>query len=173
MIRRPPRSTLFPYTPLFRSQANAIAEAMSNAIANGAKPATIVEAFATAGSIRAATVYAADGSIRARSGEPSRNAELTCHEIAGGGSLCIETRVAAGTAAFHDTMTGGGAGLAIALLGAIVLASIAVRVIRKRLRPIRGTIDQAIRDQTYTTRIGRSEERRVGKECRSRWSPYH
>src|SRR2546430_9914831 len=23
------------------------------------------------------------------------------------------------------------------------------------------------------TQIGRSEERRVGKECRSRWSPYH
>ena len=22
-------------------------------------------------------------------------------------------------------------------------------------------------------RIARSEERRVGKECRSRWSPYH
>ena len=25
----------------------------------------------------------------------------------------------------------------------------------------------------YPTAIGRSEERRVGKECRSRWSPYH
>ena len=27
----------------------------------------------------------------------------------------------------------------------------------------------------YRARIakGRSEERRVGKECRSRWSPYH
>src|SRR2546426_286343 len=25
----------------------------------------------------------------------------------------------------------------------------------------------------FTGRIGRSEERRVGKECRSRWSPYH
>ena len=24
-----------------------------------------------------------------------------------------------------------------------------------------------------TTSIDRSEERRVGKECRSRWSPYH
>ena len=24
-----------------------------------------------------------------------------------------------------------------------------------------------------TGNIGRSEERRVGKECRSRWSPYH
>ena len=26
------------------------------------------------------------------------------------------------------------------------------------------------KDQDY---IDRSEERRVGKECRSRWSPYH
>ena len=25
----------------------------------------------------------------------------------------------------------------------------------------------------YMKRGGRSEERRVGKECRSRWSPYH
>ena len=30
-------------------------------------------------------------------------------------------------------------------------------------------------DPTWTTRqfLTRSEERRVGKECRSRWSPYH
>src|SRR2546430_9935389 len=26
---------------------------------------------------------------------------------------------------------------------------------------------------TVTDATGRSEERRVGKECRSRWSPYH
>ena len=26
---------------------------------------------------------------------------------------------------------------------------------------------------SFTTQNGRSEERRVGKECRSRWSPYH
>ena len=25
----------------------------------------------------------------------------------------------------------------------------------------------------FPFRLGRSEERRVGKECRSRWSPYH
>ena len=25
----------------------------------------------------------------------------------------------------------------------------------------------------YISALGRSEERRVGKECRSRWSPYH
>ena len=27
--------------------------------------------------------------------------------------------------------------------------------------------------QTYLLNLLRSEERRVGKECRSRWSPYH
>src|SRR2546427_12867114 len=34
---------------------------------------------------------------------------------------------------------------------------------------------QAIRGNVgiYYARIPRSEERRVGKECRSRWSPYH
>src|SRR5256885_981445 len=29
------------------------------------------------------------------------------------------------------------------------------------------------RDAPRESRHGRSEERRVGKECRSRWSPYH
>ena len=28
-------------------------------------------------------------------------------------------------------------------------------------------------DVTQTEMCNRSEERRVGKECRSRWSPYH
>ena len=36
-------------------------------------------------------------------------------------------------------------------------------------------IVNAIRENEYgvETVVGRSEERRVGKECRSRWSPYH
>src|SRR3712207_9197494 len=35
-------------------------------------------------------------------------------------------------------------------------------------------IAQAAQDHGTSIRIGvRSEERRVGKECRSRWSPYH
>ena len=35
---------------------------------------------------------------------------------------------------------------------------------------------QDVPDSEYKVEIledGRSEERRVGKECRSRWSPYH
>src|SRR2546429_4540477 len=30
-----------------------------------------------------------------------------------------------------------------------------------------------VRDQEQGQDVARSEERRVGKECRSRWSPYH
>ena len=34
-------------------------------------------------------------------------------------------------------------------------------------------IDQMRANATYDLSDMRSEERRVGKECRSRWSPYH
>ena len=37
-------------------------------------------------------------------------------------------------------------------------------VLRERIRRI---------DLVVITALARSEERRVGKECRSRWSPYH
>ena len=30
-----------------------------------------------------------------------------------------------------------------------------------------------VTDKTVDIELVRSEERRVGKECRSRWSPYH
>ena len=30
-----------------------------------------------------------------------------------------------------------------------------------------------LQTELYGMRVNRSEERRVGKECRSRWSPYH
>jgi len=40
--------------------------------------------------------------------------------------------------------------------------------------PIPG-VDQQLLKEFFEaqTASGRSEERRVGKECRSRWSPYH
>src|ERR1035441_2310873 len=33
--------------------------------------------------------------------------------------------------------------------------------------------DRVRRHRSAVWRVSRSEERRVGKECRSRWSPYH
>ena len=35
------------------------------------------------------------------------------------------------------------------------------------------TLDDVAKVQEHNEREKRSEERRVGKECRSRWSPYH
>src|SRR5947209_887069 len=35
------------------------------------------------------------------------------------------------------------------------------------------TRSDPVSGQTVTYNVPRSEERRVGKECRSRWSPYH
>src|SRR5260370_23294538 len=56
--------------------------------------------------------------------------------------------------------------------------------IRQRLRPFGfgsqsrffpSVLTRATKDRARSQEIvgGRSEERRVGKECRSRWSPYH
>src|SRR5438552_14614832 len=47
MIRRPPRSTLFPYTTLFRSMSSAetVAETASRAAAAQVKAQTLVEAL--------------------------------------------------------------------------------------------------------------------------------
>src|SRR5690349_22879780 len=36
-----------------------------------------------------------------------------------------------------------------------------------------GECDELLEDQPLPRPESRSEERRVGKECRSRWSPYH
>src|SRR2546430_5315070 len=49
------------------------------------------------------------------------------------------------------------------------------RMLRQReehtLRHILGQV--RVTDDSQGRRVDRSEERRVGKECRSRWSPYH
>ena len=38
---------------------------------------------------------------------------------------------------------------------------------------VQGIVDAAKEEQSPLILQVRSEERRVGKECRSRWSPYH
>ena len=41
------------------------------------------------------------------------------------------------------------------------------------LRGEKKTLQERLKDSNAKTKNARSEERRVGKECRSRWSPYH
>src|SRR2546426_8809617 len=46
---------------------------------------------------------------------------------------------------------------------------------REKLALLVGTLIHGVRQEIRpdTAVVERSEERRVGKECRSRWSPYH
>src|SRR2546429_7800354 len=105
MIRRPPRSTLFPYTTLFRSTKQGVDKLLEMILLQ----ADLLELKAN----------------------PNRNAKGNVIESGlepGGPTATVLVRK--GTLNVSDVMICG---------------------------------------QYY----GRSEERRVGKECRSRWSPYH
>ena len=47
----------------------------------------------------------------------------------------------------------------------------------EKIEPLKVAYAEALleveKKRVTATQLGRSEERRVGKECRSRWSPYH
>ena len=59
----------------------------------------------------------------------------------------------------------------VSLLGGIVTNSQGIMVVTERMLDVQDS-DILIVPGGMGTRT-RSEERRVGKECRSRWSPYH
>src|SRR3712207_9315089 len=110
MIRRPPRSTLFPYTTLFRSEEGEGEE--------GAAPAE-------EGTTRIAILAGA-----AVQGSPDYDPDPA--EVPAGNSIVWNNE----DTVPHTSTSGTGA-------------------------------------QDPASAQLRSEERRVGKECRSRWSPYH
>src|SRR5258707_15151498 len=112
MIRRPPRSTLFPYTTLFRSQA-----------------------------------------------EHQRHAE---DKNARGRHLLAE-RPCPVVGQQHDGEDGAGAILTVVLLTDNRARSFGEQVSTTGILVLCMALMFGLR----------SEERRVGKECRSRWSPYH
>src|SRR2546422_11110661 len=106
MIRRPPRSTLFPYTTLFRSLVG--------------KPPTLDDG-------RPGGFYIP----RFRNLNDRQPGFVRGYGFEGGGGFSIFPGNATGTPGFG------------------------------------AQFKKTVRD------YARSEERRVGKECRSRWSPYH
>src|SRR3712207_9205425 len=124
MIRRPPRSTLFPYTTLFRSET--IADCAMEMV-------WMVEEGEEVHPVLSAAVSESDEVVLKLTVSPGSPADGKTLE-----DLQLETE----TGMFALAVNRGG---------------------RWTYRP-RGT---------YTLRGGRSEERRVGKECRSRWAPYH
>ena len=47
-----------------------------------------------------------------------------------------------------------------------------LKELRLKAKELRKKIEDKQKDEIFSALL-RSEERRVGKECRSRWSPYH
>ena len=66
-------------------------------------------------------------------------------------------------------ITGGSHGLGLATARALAAEGAAVALVA---RP-GAELERAVAALRQSGAQARSEERRVGKECRSRWSPYH
>src|SRR2546422_11506614 len=143
MIRRPPRSTLFPYTTLFRSSPQAVTRRGDSVAVFGPIPPRerkqLSYAYVLPADVRAVRVP-----IDQPTGEVDLLLEDTAAVVTGAqlDSLGVEEIEGRRFARYRARAVVTGAPLAIAL-------------------PQGGLQAQ-----------GRSEERRVGKEGRSRWSPY-
>src|SRR3989449_10041909 len=157
MIRRPPRSTLFPYTTLFRSGVVRRARRVGRDRGVGAR-----------GAGRAEREQARDDAERP---PPPRHPRL-------GGAGVAPTERAPELGPLPAGL-GQASPLVVEvrareedrdhLLGAPVPEPEAPG--RWRAGAALGREESAARDTAAPRE--RSEERRVGKECRSRWSPYH
>src|SRR5256712_3143062 len=163
MIRRPPRSTLFPYTTLFRS-------ALSFALfINAAILIVAAATFHRAGETGVAEIQDAYRLLTPLLG------------VTGASAVFAFALLASGQ---NSTLTG-------TLAGQIVMEGFLNIRIRPWLRRLitrliaivpaaltaifwgeHGTAKLLILSQVILS-LQRSEERRVGEECRSRWSPYH
>src|SRR2546422_436507 len=198
MIRRPPRSTLFPYTTLFRSRDRNRDGGRAAALGVGhwwrARRAVVTGLVGEGvGGGLAAVVAVAEGAVGAeRHASVGRVAELGCCEgvalgvgvvrqDAGGGAVEHGDRAALGLFFFNDTATT--EIYTLSLHDALPICAAALGVghwWRARRAVVTGLVGEGVGGGLAAVvavaegAVGvRSEERRVGKEGRSRWSPYH
>ena len=163
MIRRPPRSTLFPYTTLFRSSsyklglpkpASALTAALNGTHTTPADTAyvyTFVSGWGEEGPpSEASNTVAADfstGTVDLTTMEypvPATDLNITKYRI-----YRIATSVSNSEYLY---------------VGEVIVNNNSPQFNDSVLGSDLGEV---------LPTVGRSEERRVGKECRSRWSPYH
>src|SRR2546427_12646333 len=147
MIRRPPRSTLFPYTTLFRSLDE-------RAQVTGGAVRELDDAGRLA--VEQDDVAAPDvGGFHLIIDRPSRGRNISRLSAESTGWHQVGKRQRPREVPREDPVP------PRPRAGPLGRRAEAVTVVREPDVPGR------------PLREGRSEERRVGKECRSRWSPYH
>src|SRR2546430_9259098 len=144
MIRRPPRSTLFPYTTLFRSYCRRVHEIPDLHLRNSGD-AVYQRRDVGEAEVEVRLFHLSLGSFYCR---------FRCE-------VCLDIVV-------QLALSNG------ALLGQRSIAvdiELSLAQVGLGLRELRfGLVEQGLKGPRVDLR---SEERRVGKECRSRWSPYH
>ena len=189
MIRRPPRSTLFPYTTLFRSNGSR-SFSQVKAGTHSSSPTGSHTAAYTAKQRRFGRGWYHYPRSVLRGSETlwGRVSERRTLPLFGLGRVCSRrTQKACGTAMRSCVSLSRGVA---APLGCVIpllflsqhrwasrfcsAASLAYRKLSacSLVTAVR-FLNRCLRRSMRETYPLRSEERRVGKECRSRWSPYH
>src|SRR2546427_157886 len=204
MIRRPPRSTLFPYTTLFRSvevaqqRERSVDRPHDAGVAHASVPAAIVDVAAhrphAEATIRrglvpldcnrrprgpetgAAVALGADvgeqrvhhPAVHAIAAVPHRRRaeHLVQHAVQPEARLTVGDGLVAEPAAHVRAPAPQVEAVAAGAPGPVAVEGIAAAAEGEAVLAV--VLGDAALD-----RVARSEERRVGKECRSRWSPYH
>src|SRR3712207_7407912 len=144
MIRRPPRSTLFPYTTLFRSGG-----ITCPIMILGFTPYNLLESLVKYDIEQ--TVYDYDLAKKISDEAVKLNKVAKIH-------IALDTGM--GRIGFLPNEES---------IDQVYKISKLTNIVIEGLFSHFSTADE--KDKNYTKL--RSEERRVGKECRSRWSPYH
>src|SRR3989441_9780498 len=160
MIRRPPRSTLFPYTTLFRSL---VPEEAARVAAEIGLPVLVRPSYVLGGRAMVITYdlntvqeYVAQAALMG----PAR-------------PVLIDQFLEAATEVDVDALADGSDVVIAGIMEHIEEAGVHSGDSSCVLPPVSLTPGVLERIREYTRHLARSEERRVGKECRSRWSPYH
>ena len=164
MIRRPPRSTLFPYTTLFRSQYDEENGGSGKYFENYADELTVDFEF-DASKIESLPEKVSYPDIEFEvDGSKFRITEMRYSP------LHLELHIEDPTGEMFEI---GGKEL-------FATDKISMRMFTVDNPPTKapqipdGATEEELEEiRRKTEKFGRSEERRVGKECRSRWSPYH
>src|SRR3989441_2168547 len=203
MIRRPPRSTLFPYTTLFRSlelldpaalDLRNIAEQRETAAADCARACSALSAKRTKGATQLAkAVNELLPALGMQGGRfAARLVPLPAPRSQGAEDVTFEVQLNVGLEARPLAKVASGGELSRLMLALkVVLAqhdAVPTLVFDEVDQGIGGEVGARVGEALATVAQGtpggrqalvithlpqRSEERRVGKECRSRWSPYH
>jgi signal transduction histidine kinase len=135
------------------NNANASVDAVASALARGVAPQPLLDTLTASGTIRAATVYGANGTRLASSGSASPDAEQIYRSLPAGGSVSIEPSAPSAHESSRKLIEVAAVGAGSALLISIVAAWLVTSMLRRRIDTLTAGVDDAIRDQAYATRL--------------------